>query len=108
MNYVNEEVSSYRYLGSKIYTIKLKEDMVETLCNYDEEVINKTFKNKMKKEISLKLHNVTSKLSLFLEVKLLTWNKLKQKQHMYILLSFVVLNLKRQMTNWTNEDYPCS
>lgn len=35
--------------------------MVERLCNYDDEVINRTFRNKMRKEVSLKLHNATSK-----------------------------------------------
>jgi hypothetical protein len=81
--------------------------MVERLRNYEDEVINRTFRNKMRKEVSLKLHNVTSKFSLRLEVKLrfLEQMKLRNSTH-NIPLQFVDLNLKRQTTNWTNKKYP--
>jgi hypothetical protein len=85
---MNEEVLSYRHLGRKIYTKKLREDMVERLRNYEAEVINRTFRNKMRKEVSLKLHNVTSKFSLRLEVKLRFLEQTKQKHN--VLYSFVI------------------
>lgn len=44
--------------------------MVERLCNYEGEVIKRTFRTRMRKELSLKLHNIASKFSLLLEVKL--------------------------------------
>jgi hypothetical protein len=82
---VKEEVSSNMYLGSKIYKKKLKEDMVERLRNYENEVINRTFRNKMRKEISLKLHNVTSKFSLRLEIKLRFLEQMKLLCHLLII-----------------------
>jgi hypothetical protein len=59
--------------------------MVERLRNYEAEVINRTFRNKMRKEVSLKLHTVSSKFSLRLEVKL----RKHRNSRYYIPLPFV-------------------
>jgi hypothetical protein len=44
--------------------------MVERLCNYEGEVIKRSFRNRMRKEVSLKLHKIASKFSFRLVVKL--------------------------------------
>jgi hypothetical protein len=90
-----------------MYANILNEDLVERLHNYEDKVINKPFRNKMRKEDSLKLHNITSECSLRLEVKLLFSEQMKHRNSThYIALSFVELNLKKQITDWTNKRDP--
>jgi len=72
--------------------------MVERLCNYKGEVIKRSFRNRMRKEVSLKLHNIASKFSFRLVVKLRSSGRRTnetQKHLVYILLLFVDINVQR-------------
>jgi hypothetical protein len=74
--------------------------MVERLRNFGNEVINRTFRNTMRKEVSLKLHKITSKYALRLEVELRFLEQMKHRSSTYYIpLLFVEINLKRQITD---------
>jgi len=65
--------------------------MVERLCNYEGKVIKRSFRNRMRKEVSLKLHNIASKFSFRLVVKLRSsGRRTNETQKHLVLESFAV------------------
>jgi hypothetical protein len=65
--------------------------MVERLYNYEGEVIKRSFRNKMRKEVSLKLHNIASKFSFRLEVKLWSSGRRTNETQKQLVLYFCCL-----------------
>jgi hypothetical protein len=103
-NKIIEQVSSFTYLGSKI-SDKINADLETRLCKYNNlnGVIKRHFRNKINRDILLRLHNIVSKSTLHFGSE--TWILRKEDKrrletsHMRFLRPIIGVTRRDRLTN---------